>query len=137
MTALGNPKLLERMSACIVELRRLFQKFDTQVRVGAKATRRASHHVHPVTALSITSQGRGHITRAQFIEGYNKYFVSANDGSSSKEAVDPKLARLLERLDPKGSDRIDYIEWSNTLRLKDVPELTRWVGVCLVWCCFW
>lgn len=32
VTALGNPALLERMSACIVELRRLFKKFDTQVR---------------------------------------------------------------------------------------------------------
>jgi len=30
LTALGNPILLERMSTCIVEIRRLFQKFDTE-----------------------------------------------------------------------------------------------------------
>lgn len=77
-------------------------------------------------------QGKGHITRAQFIEGYNKYFVGkaqaaagAGAGAGTEESVDPALGRLLAKLDPKGKDRIDYIEWSNTLTLKDVPDLTR------------
>lgn len=82
--------LLERMSSCIVESRRLFQKFDTE--------------------------HKGWITRKQFSEGYNRFFVPCTDGT---------MSRLLARLDPGNTDRIDYIEWSNTLRLEDIPDLTR------------
>lgn len=91
-----------------------------------------------------TVQGKGHITRAQFVEGYNKYFLddssttTTSSGSSSspsqaEKVVDPALDRLLAKLDPKGKDRIDYIEWSNTLTLKDVPALTRQGLVGWIW----
>jgi hypothetical protein len=79
-------------------------------------------------------QGRGYITRAQFIEGYKRFFLpsspypsSAPSAGSSNDSSrgDPTLARLLARLDPRTQDRIDYIEWSNTLTLRDVPDLTR------------
>lgn len=153
MTALGNPALLERMSACIVELRNLFQKFDTQVgktknpcccavvRPFLFGPLHLYHHgTDQIQHLTIHIQGQGHITRAQFVEGYNKYFLddsssstttttatSSSSGSTATpaERVDPALDRLLAKLDPKGKDRIDYIEWSNTLTLRDVPALTR------------
>lgn len=54
-TALGNPKLLERMSIVIIELKQLFNKFD-----------------HSNT---------GYVTKSQFIEAYNKYF---NDDNGEK-----------------------------------------------------
>jgi proline dehydrogenase len=50
LTALGNPKLLERMSTAIVEIKALFEKFDTV--------------------------GDGYVTKEEFIEGYAKYFVT-------------------------------------------------------------
>lgn len=55
--------------------------------------------------------------RQQFSEGYNKFFVPCTDGM---------MERLLQRLDPSSSNRIDYIEWSNTLTLDDIPDLTRY-----------
>lgn len=41
---------------------------------------------------------------------------------------DAAVHRLVEQLDPLRTDRIDYIEWSNTLRLEDLPTLTRCVS---------
>lgn len=79
----------------------------------------------PTTCPYKSTQGQGYITRAQFIEGWNKYFLpsSSSDHGDGGE-MDPMLATLLARLDPRAADRIDYIEWSNTLTLRDVPELT-------------
>jgi len=81
---------------------------------------------HSNPFLSHQPQGRGYITRAQFIESYNRFFLPSSSGSATTaDAIDPTLARLLARLDGKKEDRIDYVEWSNTLTLKDVPQLTR------------
>ena len=62
LTALGNPKLLERMSTAINEIKALFQKFDTG--------------------------GDGYVTREQFLEGYAKYFVTAGNGEEAIAAFD-------------------------------------------------
>jgi len=50
LTALGNPALLKRMSTCIVELRRLFEKFD--------------------------ANGDGVVSRAEFEAAYDEYFAA-------------------------------------------------------------
>jgi Ca2+-binding EF-hand superfamily protein len=78
------------MSTCIIEARKLFQKFDTA--------------------------GKGYMTRGQFRDGYNRFFTPSDDGT---------VDRLVASLDPRNQDRIDYIEWSNTIRLEDIPALTR------------
>lgn len=51
-TALGNPKLLERMSTTIVELRKLFLMFD--------------------------KSNTGYVTREDFAEAYNKFFTGGS-----------------------------------------------------------
>ncbi|KAI9020605.1 proline dehydrogenase [Hyaloraphidium curvatum] len=52
ITALGNPLLLKRMSVALVELRKLFQRFDVD--------------------------GTGHVTREQFLQAYARIFVSGD-----------------------------------------------------------
>jgi proline dehydrogenase len=53
VTALGNPKLLERMSTAIVEAKRLFTKFD--------------------------KNGDGIVSRDEFQQGYNQYFQNNDE----------------------------------------------------------
>lgn len=76
-TALGNPKLLERMSTAIVELRQLFLKFD--------------------------SNNTGYVSKEQFAEAYNKFFVGGN------------VELIFDNIDVDHDGRVDYIEWSNAL----------------------
>lgn len=108
VTALGNPQLLERMSVCVVEMGKLFKKFDTQ--------------------------DKGYITRQEFLEGYDRYFLPSSSPSSSSGAAAPVAgdgkdgdlaAQLLARLDPNGTDRIDIIHWRIALALTDLSALTR------------
>ena len=53
ITALGNPKLLERMSAAIIEIRKLFEKFD--------------------------KSGDGYVSKENFLRGYAEYFTGGEE----------------------------------------------------------
>jgi proline dehydrogenase len=61
LTALGNPRLLETISIALIELRRLFQKFDTNA--------------------------SGIVTREEFMLAYEKYF-SGGDVDSLFQSLD-------------------------------------------------
>ena len=95
LTALGNPLLLERMSACIVELRALFDKFDID--------------------------GDGTITEQEFSEAYDQYFTTLETDCG---AVPFSKAALLEEMPIRGAG-VDYLAWTKSLRLEDLPMLTE------------
>ena len=65
ITALGDPVLLERMSICIVEAAKLFDKFDRD--------------------------GDGKITREEFYAGYKEFFTESKHGfmDSLLDRLDP------------------------------------------------
>lgn len=86
ITALGNPLLLKRISTALVELRRLFLRFD--------------------------ANNTGFVTKDQFLQAWAKIFVTG-DG-----------AALFDKLDADKNGRVDYIEWSNTLVLEELHNLT-------------
>jgi len=55
----------------------------------------------------------GKISRSEFEEGYRLFFKDAEE----------KLPKMLERLDPCNSGRIDYITWSKYLTPADLPRI--------------
>lgn len=108
ITALGNPHLLERMSVCIEETDRLFKKMDRE--------------------------GKGWITRKEFLDGYDRFFRSTPAPPSETSpapagiwAVKPEemATQLLNRLDPENTDRIDVIDWRMAVNISDMPALTH------------
>eukprot|EP00569_Conticribra_weissflogii_P007486 CAMPEP_0171345142 /NCGR_PEP_ID=MMETSP0878-20121228/20908_1 /TAXON_ID=67004 /ORGANISM="Thalassiosira weissflogii, Strain CCMP1336" /LENGTH=575 /DNA_ID=CAMNT_0011848487 /DNA_START=334 /DNA_END=2061 /DNA_ORIENTATION=+ len=71
VTALGNPELLERMSDVIVEVKRLFAKFD--------------------------EKNCGFITRAEFIKCYETNFVTDDDNLEEViETLDPNNTGMID-----------------------------------------
>jgi proline dehydrogenase len=87
ITALGDPKLLERMSTAITELHNLFTKFDVEK--------------------------KGKVTREQFASAYDKFFVGGEDVQS-----------VFDRMDSDRDGDIDYVEWTNSLVVEDLHQLT-------------
>jgi len=59
------------------------------------------------------SSGAGVLSRKDFEKGYRLFFKDADD----------KLPALLDRLDPNGTNKIDYIEWSKLLSPCDLPRI--------------
>jgi len=98
LTALGPPALLKRMATAIVEVRRLFEKFD--------------------------KGGDGLVNTDEFVRGYRKYFVDDLPTSMLSDEEDFSLEGLLHSLDPQNTGFVDYIEWSNRFRLEHLPALT-------------
>lgn len=88
LTSLGNPDLLMKVSNLIIELRKLFLKFD--------------------------KKNSGYVTKHQFEEGYNVFF---QDGD---------VSRLFEQIDVDHDGLVDYIEWSNGLKLEELHLLTSY-----------
>ena len=89
LTALGNPNLLERMSTAIIEIKALFEKFDTN--------------------------GDGFVTKQQFLEGYEKYFIT--------EGRDTAI-EAFGLADTEKDGRLDYAEWSSALVLDKLGAVT-------------
>lgn len=58
--------------------------------------------------------GDGHVSRTKFSEAYRMFFKDADD----------KLPYLLDNLDPKGENEIDYITFSRLLSPEDLPRIT-------------
>lgn len=58
------------------------------------------------------------ISRREFTEGYRRWFRC----ESPPERED--LCRLMERLDPHGRGSIDYLEWTDGIRLDNLAEIT-------------
>jgi proline dehydrogenase len=97
VTALGNPKLLERMSAAIAEARNLFAKFD--------------------------SNGDGYISRSEFEQGCRVYFRDQDDGNDCLLRLKQQVIEQFHH--PDDSKLIDYISWSMMLQPEDLPAITR------------
>jgi len=99
MTALGPPKLLERMSTAIVQVKSLFHKMD--------------------------KNGQGVLTTAEFSNGYREYFHTSNPvtGDGDTHAL-WSLDSLLEQLDPEDTGQIELSEWTQLLQLEHLPALT-------------
>lgn len=60
----------------------------------------------------------GIVSRREFEEGYRRWFLCGTP--EERKALD----RIMERLDPKGVEGIDYLEWSNGMRLDNLGEIT-------------
>lgn len=98
VTALGNPKLLERMSRAIVETQNLFAKFDVN--------------------------GDGIISRDEFEQGF-KVFFHDDDQQKFRLKLDEMNAATNNNYNYNSSnDNVDYITWSMTLSPSDLPQIT-------------
>ena len=97
VTALGNPKLLSRISNAIVESRKLFQKFDSNL--------------------------DGYVTRDEFEAAYNQMFLNQNDRNMAD--ISDEYFEWNSSSTAIGGTMIDYISWSTKLRPADLPKITK------------
>jgi len=96
VTALGNPKLLERMSTMIVEVKRLFAKFDRK--------------------------GNGLISREEFVSCYEEYFHADTKLSEILEHLVDKSNGMIDYI--SFSEMFtSYTLHSFTLKCKDIGPL--------------
>jgi len=87
VTALGNPRLLRRMSTSLLEIRALFARADRD--------------------------GSGFVTRAEFQR------LCEELGPCSAAFGD----RAFSQLDPCGSGSVDFLGWTERIRLQDAPRI--------------
>jgi proline dehydrogenase len=100
ITALGNPLLLQRMSACITEIGNLFRNFD--------------------------KDGSGTINRQEFKDAFAKYFDYNMVASVDGRSVDEKTVDdIFDKFSHSKDDAIDYIDWTRKMRLEDIHDLLR------------
>lgn len=104
LSGLGDPRLLERMSTCLVELAHLFRKISDENAEDLK-------HV-PYYCIDRTFQ----IDFDTFSEGWQRYFEVEN-----KE----DLKRFFELADKNGDGRINFLEWKKTVRLSNINALVQ------------
>ena len=97
VTALGNPKLLSRMSKAIVESKKLFQKFDSDL--------------------------DGYVSRDEFEAAYKKMFFNQDDRSMSD--IFDEYFEWDTSSTTNGGSKIDYISWSMKLKPADLPKFTK------------
>ncbi|KAG5187941.1 FAD-linked oxidoreductase-like protein [Tribonema minus] len=97
MTALSDPLLLTRASACIVELKRLFHRLDE----GAT----------------------GKITPEQFEQGYRRLFrcETAADRAQFEDLVEQLAVGGVRAR----TDCIDYVDWSNRIDIEDLARISN------------
>jgi len=88
VTALGQPALLERASAALVQVRELFSRFDRD--------------------------GSGTVTHEEFHRIYSEHFQDASEARTDK---------LFQYLDSSHDGVIDYMEWTNRVRLEDMKDI--------------
>lgn len=97
ITALGQPKLLERVSASLVAVHNLFRRFDADL--------------------------NGVITRDEFEQVYSELFV---DGSPERMRDIFSALETENNEDPlRPSGVVDYLSWSRRLKLQDIPLLVK------------
>jgi proline dehydrogenase len=101
ITALGNPKLLERMSRAIVEAQNLFRKFD--------------------------QNNDGTLSYEEFDQGFQLFF--RNDDAKRMEMLeklkhDSNTPEGSSSSTPPNNQLIDYVAWSMLLEPRDLPQLT-------------
>jgi len=94
VTALGNPRLLSRMSRAIVEAQNLFAKFDMD--------------------------GDGLIGKEEFERGLDMFFVDNEDIHQFKKRVEELMPTTYDNKNSK----VDYITWSMLLAPHDLPKIT-------------
>lgn len=90
ITALGNPKLLERVAAGLMAIRNLFSQFDLDM--------------------------NNVITREEFIKVYNEMFT---------DATEERTERMFHYLDPDNTGYVDYLGWSQSIKLQDIPSIIK------------
>lgn len=90
ITALGNPKLLERVAAGLMAIRNLFSQFDLDM--------------------------NNVITREEFIKVYNEMFT---------DATSERTERMFHYLDPDNTGYVDYLGWSQSIKLQDIPSIIK------------
>ncbi|KAL3130948.1 hypothetical protein ABBQ38_000271 [Trebouxia sp. C0009 RCD-2024] len=90
ITALGNPKLLERVAAGLMAIRNMFSQFDEDM--------------------------NNVITREEFIKVYREMFT---------DATPERTERMFHYLDPDNTGYIDYLGWSQTIKLQDIPSIIK------------
>ena|SRR5690554_4788744 len=61
------------------------------------------------------SDGNGLINASEFMAAYDEHFT---DGNSEE------MQALLHDLDPDGSDMIDYVQWTNSIKIEELAMLT-------------
>jgi proline dehydrogenase len=97
VTALGNPKLLARMSRSIVEAQNLFAKFDLN--------------------------GDGFISDDEFARGLSLFFDDLDNIEQWRQRV---LQLMPVDITPRENlGKVDYITWSMLLAPSDLPKVTK------------
>ncbi|GBG24301.1 Proline dehydrogenase 1, mitochondrial [Hondaea fermentalgiana] len=100
VTALGNPKLLKRMSEMIVETRRLFQRMEDDLE-------------RPTI---------GSLSLEEWRLAYSKYFVDPEDPAM----VDELFYYVLGREPSSGEEpppRLDIVDWSRSMNIDVISKL--------------
>ncbi len=137
ITALGNPKLLERVAAGLMAIRNLFSQFDLDM--NNVITREEFIKVSqqpPVWLLPLDSiSGRSHSCIDQFlsmisccgtlllvvglkgtcndaVQVYNEMFT---------DATEERTERMFHYLDPDNTGYVDYLGWSQSIKLQVSP----------------
>jgi len=98
VTALGNPKLLSRMSRAIVEAQNLFAKFD--------------------------QDGDGLIGMEEFQRGLDLFFIDNKDTQEFKQRVQELMPTDSSGTGYDTDRKVDYITWSMLLAPADLPKIT-------------
>jgi proline dehydrogenase len=113
LSGLGNPMLLQRMSTVLVELVILFKNLsvdDVVIRRGVRlddVIRGTPYH-----AIDRSFK----LDFAAFSQGWKRYFLVTSDD---------ELRQKFEAIDTDGDGVIDFLEWSNSVRLSEINSLVR------------
>jgi proline dehydrogenase len=104
ISGLGNPMLLERMSQSLIELADFFAKLQREAEPEAKK------RTTPFLLLDRSFQ----ISYDVFAKGWRKWF---------EDPGDEKLREIFDSLDHRGTGKIDYLDWTNSMRLSELRAL--------------
>lgn len=112
LTALGNPLLLERMSTCLLEIRRLFKRFTKAAHVKDEDENNGKKKVKHIYGEDCD----GHLSFEAFKKGFVKYF-------STSSTSDEEIKWWFHKFAQKGNGFIDSASWISSLHIEHLEML--------------
>lgn len=106
LSGLGDPRLLERMSTCLVEMARLFEKLGDPDSAAQGGVQKPNNLINRDVKLDYDT----------FKRGWTRFFAVESE---------EELRAAFDQIDSSQDGLIMYHEWSSSLKLSEINALVR------------